>query len=218
MVQESAPTLERLAALVARDNVSFLEVGSYVGQSTSIFCRELAKFKNTTITCVDIWEPDNFGVDDTLEIFKENTQEYSGIINVIRRDSREAYKDLPDRFYDLVYIDGNHFYEYAKQDIKNYFSKCKNIYCGHDCEMRYEDLPSYLFEDMEVEFPSFKYGEKFEQCPFDGIHCGVVKAVHELLPVYHIENRVWFCHLPAIHPQSFANRKPWKIIRKYKPR
>ena len=194
MVQESHPTIERLAAENAHDGAHFLEIGCFVGQSTTIFCKELAKYKNVTMTCIDTWQPFeifNVGkISNTFETFTSNLDEFP-FVKAIRGDSREVHKQLPDNYYDLVFVDGDHFYAGAYLDIQNYRSKCKGTFCGHDCEMRYDELPSYLFEDLSVEFPMFLNGEKFAACPFDGVHCGVIKAVHELVQNYYVENRVW---------------------------
>jgi hypothetical protein len=54
-------------------------------------------------------------------------------VQFIRKTSEEAAKDI-DELLDFVYIDGNHSYEYVKQDIANYYPLVKQggIVGGHD--------------------------------------------------------------------------------------
>ena len=64
---------------------------------------------------------------------KELLSEYKDKIVWIRKKASDAIKDIPNDL-DFVYIDGNHNYEYVKQDIENYFPKLKKegILAGHD--------------------------------------------------------------------------------------
>ena len=41
----------------------------------------------------------------------------SGQVKVNRGDSAEVLEQFPDGYFDWVYIDGNHFYEFVKQDL-----------------------------------------------------------------------------------------------------
>jgi len=54
------------------------------------------------------------------------------IIWIIKK-SADAVSDVPNNL-DFVYIDGNHSYKYALQDIHNYWPKVKEggVLCGHD--------------------------------------------------------------------------------------
>jgi len=69
--------------------------------------------------------------------------------------SNNAVKDFEDKSLDFVYIDGNHTYEFVKQDILNYYPKLKigGVMGGDD----------YIVAKQ-----------------MEGIDCGVVKAVNEL--------------------------------------
>lgn len=48
---------------------------------------------------------------DRIEVHRENSQDIAG--------------NFSQQYFDWVYIDGNHLYEYAKQDLENYFEKLK---------------------------------------------------------------------------------------------
>jgi hypothetical protein len=44
---------------------------------------------------------------------------------VHRMSSSEAVSSFPDRYFDWIYIDANHLYEYVKQDLEQYARKVK---------------------------------------------------------------------------------------------
>lgn len=73
-----------------------------------------------------------------------------------RQVSYKAAREFPDRYFDFVYIDGNHTYEYVFRDLLDFAPKIKDdgLLMGHD-----------FFEDA---FAS-------EQ------HYGVIDAVHRFL-------------------------------------
>ena len=48
-----------------------------------------------------------------------------GIIEVLRKKSDEALNDIEDNSLDWVYIDGNHSYDYALNDLKSFYKKVK---------------------------------------------------------------------------------------------
>lgn len=59
---------------------------------------------------------------------------YKDRVELIRKKSEEAYGDFGDSSLDFVYIDGNHFEEYIKQDLNFWWPKIKKggMLCGHD--------------------------------------------------------------------------------------
>lgn len=63
----------------------------------------------------------------------ERLEPYKNKIVWIRKFAAKAKKDLPDNL-DFVYIDANHAYKYALQDIKNYWPKIRKggVLSGHD--------------------------------------------------------------------------------------
>ena len=59
----------------------------------------------------------------------------------IKKFSSEAINDLPDNL-DFVYIDGNHDYEYVKEDIEKYYEKLREggVLAGHDIENGFTEI------------------------------------------------------------------------------
>lgn len=70
-------------------------------------------------------------------------------------DSAASMRRVPDGFFDIVYIDGDHAYEGVKRDIEATLPKLK-------------PTGSLVFNDYSVWSPVGMY------------HCGVARAVHEL--------------------------------------
>jgi hypothetical protein len=125
--------------LIGKSNLIGIEIGSYAGESAEIFLKSNA-FK--VFYCIDPWEmhydpTDDAGESEDLfiaeklfdERFKDNP-----IVKKIKMKSSEAFNIFKDDSIDFIYIDGNHQYEFVKQDLINYVPKIKKggIISGHD--------------------------------------------------------------------------------------
>ncbi|MCH1611942.1 MAG: class I SAM-dependent methyltransferase [Flavobacteriales bacterium] len=94
---------------------NILEIGFNAGHSSEIF---LCNNQNVELISIDLgfWYYTKFG-DRFL------SRKYENQIKVIYKDSIEALKDFSTiqegTFFDLIYIDGNHEYEYAMADMLN---------------------------------------------------------------------------------------------------
>jgi hypothetical protein len=55
-------------------------------------------------------------------------------VEIHRDDSAACSSRFPDNYFDWIYIDGNHLYEFVKQDLESYFPKMKSggIVAGDD--------------------------------------------------------------------------------------
>ena len=49
----------------------------------------------------------------------------SGIVTICRVSSEKSAHDFSDNYFDWVYIDGNHLYEYVKKDLELYYPKVR---------------------------------------------------------------------------------------------
>ena len=127
--------------LKAHDVKNIIEIGSYIGESLSIFKEQLG---NIDIITIDPFSnmPDK---NDSLEgknltsaevEFNKKTLWISNYAK-FKFESDEAHKFLRLGFFDLVYIDGLHTYEQVKKDIVNYLPliKSNGIIAGHDFEI-----------------------------------------------------------------------------------
>ena len=115
--------------------LNMLEIGSYKGESTSIFA---ASGIFNKITCLD----PHFGEEKALEIFGEdwtkvkkefwtNTRYYNNI-KLIQAYSHQVSDSFFNEEFDFIYIDGSHDYDDVKQDLELYLPKTKLAIGGHD--------------------------------------------------------------------------------------
>jgi predicted O-methyltransferase YrrM len=113
----------------AKDDYNFVEVGSWLGKSSSYMGVEIKKSgKKIKFDCIDLWE---FTGDDAFykeyfeklgnvySVFLENMNKsnVSDIINPIKLDSVSASNKYQDNSIDFIFIDANHNYEFIKKDI-----------------------------------------------------------------------------------------------------
>jgi predicted O-methyltransferase YrrM len=98
----------------SKENINFLEVGSFEGKSSCWFFENYILNSNqSTLTCVDTWEGSMEHSDDQKskiwDTFISNTLEYPKEKLIIKRGlSRDVLKALPSQNYDFIYIDGSH--------------------------------------------------------------------------------------------------------------
>lgn len=139
-----------------------VEIGSYTGESAEAFAKS-NKFKE--IYCVDPWVDDyDLSVqlcyicdfDCVEEAFDNRTIPYK-CINKRKGFSNEVVKEFPDLFFDLVYIDGNHAYDFVVEDITLWLSKLKKggYMSGHDYGIRDGVYPgvNHMFGKPDIVFP-----------------------------------------------------------------
>jgi predicted O-methyltransferase YrrM len=94
---------------------SILEIGFNAGHSSEIF---LCNNKDVQLTSIDLgyWYYTKFGVRFLSRKFKNQ-------IKIIYKDSIDAISDFSsikeNTFFDLIYVDGNHDYQYAMADMLN---------------------------------------------------------------------------------------------------
>jgi ubiquinone/menaquinone biosynthesis C-methylase UbiE len=97
--------------------------------------------KNIKFDCVDTWEGsvehqnyDIISEKKLFDVFSENIEPVSHIINPIRMKSLEAVNLYDDESLDFVFIDASHEYEDVKNDILAWLPKVKEggFIGGHD--------------------------------------------------------------------------------------
>lgn len=129
------------------DNATFVEVGTWKGQSAAYMGVEIINSKkNIKFYCIDPWTGETNDsnpraydcmekINNSLyECFLENVDSIKSVIHPIRMKSVEASENFEDNSIDFVFIDASHNYEDVLIDIKTWYPKVKNngVIAGHD--------------------------------------------------------------------------------------
>lgn len=118
------------------------KVGAEIGVAEANYSVVLlAQIPDLKLYCVDPWEPykgNNRGGGVTkqhgnFEITKGKLKDYPNAV-MIRKFSMDAVRDFADESLDFVYIDANHDFDYAMEDLVAWGRKVKKggIIAGHD--------------------------------------------------------------------------------------
>ena len=119
----------------AKDGSHFVEVGAWKGKSTAFMGVEIHNSgKKIAFHTVDTW----FGSDESFhkkdpaiienrlyEVFLENIEPVSHIVNPIRMTSLAASDEFMDHSLDFVFLDASHEYKDVKDDIEHWLPKVK---------------------------------------------------------------------------------------------
>ncbi len=180
-----------LSGLGELERLAILEIGSWAGASTYSWCNAISKYFDGRgdLTCVDVWdrniepvqaEPGQ-SLPDMLDVFIHNVAAggFADQVRHIKSPSDEAYKILPNRSFDLVYIDGDHSYGQVLRDIEHGLEVLNpgGIMCGDDLEIQADAVQPELLEIHS------EIGDGWAVNPEtgDGYHAGVTRAVSETL-------------------------------------
>ena len=155
------------AVNVAPDIAHFVEVGAFLGKSTSFMAVEIAKSKkDIRFDVVDTWQGSiehQTGAlharsevsDGTLYAqFRRNMKPVAHLLNPIQASSLEAAQRYKDGSLDFVFLDASHTYEDVKADIHAWRPKIKKggYLGGHDFQIDFpgvvqavqEEIPEYM--------------------------------------------------------------------------
>jgi len=145
----------------------FVEVGAFLGKSTSFMAVEISNSrKDIRFDVVDTWDGSlehqqgaeherTTVLEGTLfDNFKRNMKPVAHIIAPVRAPSLEAANRYDDRSLDFVFLDAAHDYENVKADIVAWRPKVKpgGYLGGHD----YQLLFPGVMKAVQEEFPQFE--------------------------------------------------------------
>lgn len=153
------------AALLERPDLSLIMVDSWAGADKTSYIGDSGDF-HASLTQEQ--------QDNNLELTKAHTAFAGNRASILRKESLEASKDIPDGSLDFVFIDADHSYEGCRADIAAWLPKLK---------------PGGLLSGHDYDNPDF---EKF----------GVKRAVDEFasagFDVDLGDNLTWFVQLPRL--------------------
>lgn len=124
--------------LAGKHGLTGIEIGSYAGESAEMFLYSDAFDK---LYCIDPWQmgydPNDTTSGDGLPLAEQEfDKRFKGSPTVVKvkKFSNDAISMFADNSIDFLYIDGDHRYEFVKQDLQNYVPKVKlgGIISGHD--------------------------------------------------------------------------------------
>lgn len=113
------------------------EVGVWDGRYAEILCQ---KNPGVKLYAIDSWQPyegyrdhkHKNRIASAYELAKERLAPFN--VTVIKKFSMDAVADFEDGFFDFVFIDGNHYYDWVRDDIREWTKKVRigGIVSGHD--------------------------------------------------------------------------------------
>ena len=134
---------EKTLQLIKEHNLNgtIVEVGVLRGT----FSNKLLKSNPTNLILIDCWQtlsadefPDYVGYtqekwDEIRDAVKNRFKAHKNV-SIVQAKSMEAVTNFADNSLDFVYLDGNHTYEFVKQDLNAWYKKVKvgGILSGHD--------------------------------------------------------------------------------------
>ena len=105
--------------LIPLKEIKYLEIGSFEGRS-AVFVGELKNVKE--VTCVDTFEGsdehNNINFDLVYKNCSENLKKLNKPYNLIKDTSHNFFQKNNKKF-NVIYIDGSHFYDDVKKDFIN---------------------------------------------------------------------------------------------------
>jgi len=138
------------------------EIGVHTGYLTDILCTRCLSIKE--YYAIDPWKEYSGSGAGTLakieqeqwEIYYQHVKDKEKVypfLKVIRKPSKEAVIDFEDGYFDVIFIDADHSYESAKEDMRLWLPKIKKggILCGHDYGKHYPGVVQAYIETFGCE-------------------------------------------------------------------
>ena len=142
----SYPFLYEKAVEECPENSVFVEVGCFMGKSTSCMATLIKQSsKKIDFYAIDHWKgsdehQEHYSEKDLWKIFTDNMVKYelTRYIKPLITNSIEASKLFPDESIDFLHLDASHEYENVLNDIKAWYPKIKKggIISGDDFDIK----------------------------------------------------------------------------------
>jgi hypothetical protein len=147
-----------------------IEVGSYKGE----YANQILRTWTGDLYLVDVWRELNTqeysdfsnqkNYEEIITQCCKNIKNYENRCFMIRSDSYNASKLFSDNYFDFIYIDANHKYEYVLQDLELWFPKLRKggVFAGDDhLDIDWEKDPYHAThpKDKHIWINNEYYGE-----------------------------------------------------------
>lgn len=104
--------------------INYLEIGAFFGANFLSVANTYASHEDSKLFCIDPWEDyedyseykDRQGTIYETFIKNVSNSSHRKKFHIIRGYSHAEIHKLPDNFFDIIYIDGNHNPEYVLED------------------------------------------------------------------------------------------------------
>jgi Methyltransferase domain len=183
--------------------VSVLEVGSFMGHSALSWANAIHKLGKTgTVWCIDPWKPyfkDNdlkvnqgiarqnqmMAAGEIKRLFDSNIRYAPETVTIVPIQStfKDAAKHLHS--FDIIYLDGSHYYEDVRNDINWAFNVEFGLLCGDDLEIHPREI-SINAADLDYDCVTLADGRWY--------HAGVCKALSDRFDLdrIHMKDGFWW--------------------------
>jgi len=174
----------------AKNKIRICEIGCWTGDTTKEYAPTV-KENNGEIVVID-WFNGNYNIEQNHhhgyrpenkysiknEFIKYIGKEFLDIVVIIDGNSQDKkiIDSIPNGYFDIIFIDGSHFYQDVKNDIINYMPKVKDggILCGHDFE-DIEVANTFSIEELRKDYITRNVNGTGK-----GYHPGVIQAVYDV--------------------------------------
>ena len=186
--------------------ITMLEIGTWLGSSLLTLYQSITAFhsKGGEILCIDPWKPylnsndllsaaDIYEQVNTLadlgvayDIFCHNKNTVTCKVDHCRGDSKEVLPGLEIGAFDVVYIDGSHYYDDVVKDIRegDRLVRDGGYICGDDLEIQWNDSnQDHVQSHKNVDYIQDPNGRYY--------HPGVTAAVYDVLGTVTCHEGYW---------------------------
>jgi SAM-dependent methyltransferase len=204
---ERQAAVQRIAARFLTKRSDVLEIGTWFGRgSTQVWMSKL-KSVGGSLTLVDSWGPrfsrtgaslglsasarmasaHHVAINSVLKDIYKIEADGTPSIRVVRANSNDFLPLLRKASFDLIYIDGSHYYAEAKRDMQEAkrLIRPKGLICGDDLDtLPTPELVALARKNLDLDLLVLPDGSAF--------HPGVLLAVSEEFAQVESENGFWW--------------------------